>query len=98
MWGENMEIYKPYTREQAIARLIELYEKGYRYVVRDKDMGYLTCFSIKPRKYKDIEAWGYVDPDVPKALMAYPIGNTDIAEINWSIRSATLIAVFLDAY
>jgi hypothetical protein len=58
-------------------------------------MDYLTCFSIKPKKYRDTEAWGYVDPDMPEAIPAYPIGNTDIAEISWSNRSATLIADFL---
>lgn len=83
------------NRNEAIAQLKELHEKGYQYVVRDKDMDYLCCFSLKPKKYREIEGWGYVDADAPKTKMAYPIRNTDITEISWSNRSATLIADLL---
>ena len=72
--------------------LNRLYEKGYRYVVRDKDMDYLVCYSLKPKKYLEIESWGYVNPDAQGAMMAYPFKNTDITEITWSNKSATLIS------
>lgn len=83
------------TRKQTEIALMDLYEKGYRYVVRDKEDNYLSCFSLKPKKYRDTESWGYVDPDERKTMMAYPIKNTDITEINWSNRSAMLISDFL---
>lgn len=75
---------------------MNLYEKGYKYVVRDKESEFLSCFSLKPKRYRDLESWGYLNPDEPKAMMAYPIKNTDITEINWSNRSATLILDFLN--
>ncbi|BAQ11471.1 DNA topoisomerase domain protein [Bacillus sp. OxB-1] len=83
------------NREETITLLKELNEKGYQYVVRDEDMPYLCCFSLKPKKYLDINGWGYIDPDAPKAMMAYAIKNTDITEISWSNRSATSITDFL---
>lgn len=86
---------RPKTRKQTVSILTDLHSKGYRYVVRDKEMNYLVCFSLKPKKYRDTESWGYVDSDVPEAIMAYPIKNTDIQEINWSNRSATLILDFV---
>lgn len=90
-----MELNKLYTREQAMSLLQELHEKGYRYVVRDKELSYLNCFSLKPKKYMDIESWGYVNPDAPGVMMSYPIKNADITEINWTNRSATLIEEFI---
>lgn len=83
------------TREQVIKSLQDLYAEGYRYVVREKDMQWLLCFSLKPKKYREFEGWGYVDPDVTGVITAYPIKNTDITEINWTNRSATLIEDFL---
>lgn len=83
---------KENNREEALALLKELQDKGYQYVVRDKGMGYLCCFSLKPKKYQCSESWGYVDPDSPAVMMAEPIKNTDIREINWNNRSATLIS------
>lgn len=83
-------------RKQTEATLMHLYEKGYRYVVRDKEMHYLSCFSLKPKKYRDTESWGYVNPHEQGAMMAYAIKNTDITEINWSNKSPTLISYFLE--
>lgn len=83
------------NRKQAIDLLKQLQEKGYGYVVRDNEMPYLICFSLKPKKYRDTESWGYVNPDVMGAKSAYPIKNTDISEVNWNNRSATLISDFL---
>lgn len=79
------------TRSEVIDLLINLHERGYLYVVRDKDMPYLLCFSLKPKRYRDTESWGYVNPDEKGALPAYPIKNIDITEINYSNKSATLI-------
>lgn len=73
-------------REQTLKILKELYEKGYRYVVRDKDTPYLSCFSLKPKRYREMEFWGYVDPYVDGAMMSYPIKNVDITEINYKVR------------
>ncbi len=83
------------TRTQAIEKMKELYERGYRYVVRDKEMPYLVCFSLKPKRYRELESWGYKDADISKALPAYPIKNTDVKEINFNNRSATLIEDFV---
>lgn len=73
-----------------------LYEEGYRYVVRDKDMPVLSCYSLKPKRYRDLESWGYVNPLSIGVMMAYPIKNNDITEIDYSNRSATLISDFLN--
>lgn len=86
---------RPKTRKQTVSILTDLHSKGYRYVVRDKEMNYLVCFSLKPKKYRDTESWGYVDPDEQGALMACPIKNTDVEEINWSNRTAALILDFV---
>ena len=83
------------TRQQAIEILEQLYKKGYSYVVRNKDSDFLSCFSLKPKKYMGLEIWGYVDSDLQGAKMSYIFRNTDITEIKWSNRSATLIAEFL---
>lgn len=79
------------TRSQVQETLKKLYEKGYRYVVRDKGMNYLTCFSVKPKRYRKLEIWGYVKLDAKGVIEAYPIKNTDVTEINWNNRSATPI-------
>lgn len=79
------------TREQVIDMLSSLYEKGYRYVVRDKNSKYLLCYSLKPKRYRDLGIWGYVNPEMDEALMSYPIKNEDMDEINWNNRSAKLI-------
>lgn len=58
-------------------------------------MDCLVCFSLKPKKYLEIESWGYVNPDAHGAMMAYPLKNADIPEINWSNKSAKMISDFL---
>lgn len=85
------------TRDQVIEMLSTLYEKGYRYVVRDKNSKYLSCFSLKPKRYRDLGIWGYVNPDMDDTLMAYPIKNEDMDEINWTNRSAKLISNIINA-
>ncbi len=84
------------TRKETIEILKQQHAKGYRYVVRDKEMPYLICFSIKPKRYRDMESWGYVDSDADGVMGAYPIKNTDITEIHFNNRAATLISNFLD--
>lgn len=91
------EMTEEQTRSQVYKTLKYLYEKGYRYVVRDKEMPYLTCFSVKPKRYRDLEIWGYVKPGDENALMAYPIKNTDITEIHWNNRSAMPISHYCKA-
>ncbi|MEX3623743.1 hypothetical protein [Viridibacillus arvi] len=82
-------------KESIVNVLNQLYEEGYRYVVRDKDKNYLICYSLKPKKYLELEAWGYVNPDAQGAIMAHPFENTDNTEITWSNSSATLISDYL---
>lgn len=83
-------------RSEVVKKLKELYKEGYQYVVRDEDMPYLVCFSIKPKRYRDIQSWGYADPYAQGVLPAYPIRNIDITEINYSNKSATLIEGFIE--
>lgn len=83
------------TREEVVELLKDISEKGYKYVVRDKDMPFLSCFSLKPKRYREIESWGYVNENATGVLPAYPIKNKDITEINYNNRSATLISNWL---
>lgn len=85
----------PKSREEVIGLLEDLYKEGYRYIVRDKVFPNLIVFSLKPKKYRDTESWGYVDPDAQGVLPAYPIKNTDITEIKWTNRTVTLIEAYL---
>lgn len=84
------------TREQVVAILNRLYEEGYRYVVRDEESRYLNCYSLKPKKYRDMGSWGYINPESEGVMMAYPIKNTVIPEINWTNKSAMLIVDFIN--
>ena len=92
---QEKSITQMHSRKEIVEVLKQLYEKGYRYVVRDKDMPYLVCFTLKPKRYSDIESWGYVNPNESGVMGAYPIKNKDITEINYSNRSATSITDFL---
>lgn len=83
------------NRKEVFIILKELYARGYRYVVRDLDMPYLVCFSEKPKRYREMESWGYPNVEIPGILMAYPVKNIDIEEINWKNRSATHIQLIL---
>src|SRR5690625_4861390 len=92
--GDGMStlgVIRENTRSDVIDLLTNLYKQGYMYVLRNKNMPYLICFSLKPKRYLDTESWGYVNPDAVGALPAYPIKNTSITEINYSNKSATLI-------
>lgn len=83
------------NRDQVLEVLKQLHGYGYRYVVRDEMSEYLSCFSLKPKKYREI-GWGYVNSNEPGVKMAYPIRNTDITEINSTNRSAVLIEDLID--
>jgi len=93
----TLGVIKENTRSDVMNLLTNLYKRGYMYVVRDKDMPYLICFSLKPKRYLDTESWGYVNPDEEGVLPAYPIKNTDITEVNYSNKSATLITDLIKA-
>lgn len=82
-------------REQVLAILKDLMDHGYRYVVRDAGSEYLSCFTLRPKKYRDT-GWGYVNADDPGAKMVYPVRNIDITEINHTNLSAVLIKVLLE--
>lgn len=84
-----------HSREQVFTKLKALYGKGYRYAVRDKDSIYIHCYSLEPKKYRDLEGWGYFDADDSGVLPAYPIRNNDLMEISWGNRSAVLIEKLL---
>ena len=71
-----------HNKKQACMKLSALYGKGYRYVVRDKDSGFIYCYSLQPKKYRELEGWGYVDPDKPGVLPAFPIRNQDLVEVS----------------
>lgn len=89
----KLEIGVVYTKLEVIKRLKSLHDKGYRYVARDKESDFLSCFSHKPKKYMELTCWGYTERDLNNRnaliLMAYPIRNEDMGEISWRNRSAT---------
>lgn len=85
-----------HDRSETLAVLEDLSKVGYRYVVRDKESQWLSCYSLKPKKYQDTESWGYVNPDIEGVKMAYVFKNCDVTEINWSNKSAKLISDFLE--
>ena len=85
-----------HDRSETIFLLEELSKKGYRYLVRDNESQWLSCYSLKPKKYRDTESWGYVNPDIEGVKMAYVFKNWDFTEVNWSNKSAKLISEFLE--
>lgn len=84
------------NRTDALKELKKYLDRGFRYVVRDLEGEWLVLFSLKPKRYMDLEAWGYVNGDDPKARPCQIIRNLDITEINWKNRSAVLIENFLN--
>lgn len=84
-----------HNREQLIERLRGLYDKGYRYIVRDKNTDFVYCYSHEPRKYREYNCWGYRDPDVRGVLPAYPINSMACPEVNWSNKVAFGIERYL---
>ncbi|WP_438763554.1 DNA topoisomerase [Enterococcus sp. AZ194] len=84
------------TRSEALVVMQEALEKGFNYVVRDCDSEYLSFFSLKPKKYRDLESWGYVNEDAQGALPSTVIlKNIDITEISWSNRRPIELAEYL---
>lgn len=64
-------------------------------MVRDDGTECLALFSLKPKRYMELEAWGYVDENDPKAKPCQVISNTDITEIRWQNRYPTVISEFV---
>lgn len=83
-------------REERLKDLAQLYKKGYRYVVRENKSDCLLCFSFKPKKYLDLQIWGYRDEHAGVGLPAQILANTDMTEINWRNRSPKLISELID--
>ncbi|MCI5684555.1 MAG: hypothetical protein MR320_04095 [Enterococcus gallinarum] len=83
------------NRADTLKELKKYFDRGFRYVVRDLEGEWLVLFSLKPKKYMDLEIWGYVNECDPNAIPCQIIRNTDITEINWKNRSAVLIEDFL---
>ncbi|OTN77098.1 hypothetical protein A5886_002178 [Enterococcus sp. 8G7_MSG3316] len=83
------------NRMDTLKELKKYFDRGFRYVVRDLEGEWLVLFSLKPKRYMDLEAWGYVNEDDPKARPCQIIRNLDITEINWKSRNAVLIEDFL---
>ena len=84
------------NRKEAIFKMEIYMEQGFKYVVRDLDIDWLVFFSLKPKKYRSLEIWGYVDENNPEVLPCKLIKNEDITEINWKNRSPVLISDFLE--
>lgn len=89
------EMLRMNTRQQAVKLLKRLSEQGYEYVTRDLESEWLLCFSLKPKRYIELESWGYVNEKADGAMMAHGFKNTDITEICWSNRFPTVISEFL---
>lgn len=89
------EYLRDKNRQETIELLKLYYDKGFRYVVRDPEIKVLVLFSLKPKKYRKEEFWGYVNVDDPKVIPCQVIFNTDITEIRWVNRCPTLISEFI---
>lgn len=86
------------NREEAIEVMKQAYDKGFRYVVRDYESEHLSFFNYKPKKYRDLESWGYTDKDLVKSdclPSKVILKNYDITEINWTNQKPTLIMEFI---
>jgi hypothetical protein len=83
------------NRTDTTKELKKYFDRGFRYVVRDLEGEWLVLFSLKPKKYMDLESWGYVNEFDPEVIPCQIIRNTDITEINWKNRSAVLIEDFI---
>lgn len=80
----------------AVIRILETQRYYYHYIVRDLESHYLLLFSLKPKKYKYDNFWGYVNENEEGVKPAMLIENTDITEINWTNRSAIEIDKWLE--
>lgn len=69
----HLSMYGAYFKKDQIEFLKELQKMGYKWAVREQI--YVHFFSLKPKKYRDTNSWGYREADINKsaALMAYPI-------------------------
>lgn len=83
------------NREEVI-QFLEMHRSKYQYIVREPDAPFLLLFSLKPKKYKPENFWGYYNENAAGVEPAIIIDNTDITEISWSNRSATKIEDWLE--
>lgn len=72
-----------------------MYMKGYRWILRDYDSEYLSLYSLKPKRYFDLNSWGYRDENALGVLMSESIKNADIKEIRWQNRQPTDLQQFI---
>lgn len=84
------------SRTEVKEMLKSPFSNGFSYIARDPESNVLCLFSLKPKKYRDIEAWGYVDENAQGVKPCKIIRNTDITEINWKNQRPTLISDFLE--
>lgn len=86
-----------HDRQKAIRVMKALYEKGYRWIARCSDSDSLMLYNLKPKKYMDMQIWGYTDSDLRcgKTMMAESIKNEDITEIRWENRQPTDLWQFI---
>lgn len=92
---ENHKLFRDNTREQALEILKDLYQQGFRWIVRDDESEYVNCYTLNPKKYRDGNYWGYVNENDPKAEPAETFKCAALAEIRWQNRSATSIGELL---
>lgn len=71
--------------------IIDLYNQGYRYIVKNQGSTCLLLFSLKPRNRK-YYGWGYPDKylESKEALPAYMLYR-DIESVKSTNKSPTLI-------
>lgn len=93
------DVLRHRNREEAIEVMKRAYDKGYRYVVRDYESEHLSFFNYKPKKFRDLESWGYTDKDLVKSdclPSTVILKNDDITEISWINQKPTLISDFIE--
>ena len=96
---EIQKVMRLKNRSEAIGVIKNAYQDGFRYVVRDFDSQYLSFFNYKPKKWRDLNSWGYTDADLikPDCMPSILIlKNEDITEIKWTNQKPTLISEFLE--
>lgn len=96
---EIQKLIRLKNRTEAIEVIKKAYQYGFRYVVRDLDSPYLSFYNYKPKKWRDLESWGYTNTDLlkPDCMPSILIlKNEDIKEIKWTNQKPTLIKEFLE--
>lgn len=89
-------MFEKQTDEAVLKLLPEYLKAGFRYIVRDPNSSALVLFSQKPKKIKGMEAWGYDNPNDPKALPCQVIDSEGMEAIQWTNRQPTAIDELLN--